>query len=166
MPFNNFRFRITLYLAVIGLLVVGFHIIFDVDIFEKFVALIHRYEAYEVDELVIVFPLILIGLIIDGLNEKNRKEHEIELQRLKALKSTMTTVHDISNNFLNNMQYFIMEARENKQLKDESIETINTLIFDTAEELKLLGQVNHTKEQEYSAGISGIDYKQKKDKPE
>ncbi len=166
MPFNHFRFKATLYLSLVGLLIIGFHIIFDIDIFEQFVVFIHHYEAYEADELVVIFPLLLAGLIIDAINEKNRKQQEIDQQRLKALKATMTTVQDISNNFLNNMQYFLMEARENKQLKDDSIETINTLIFDTARELRLLGDVNHTKEQEFSSGMSGIDYKPKQDKDE
>jgi hypothetical protein len=166
MRFLYYRFRATLYLSLIGVLAATIHIIFDVDVFERFAGFIRYYEAYDVDELVLFFPLLLMGLIIDSVNERNRKTDEIAQQRLNTLKATMTTVQDINNNFLNNMQYFVMEARENKQLKDESIEMINTMIFDTAKELQLLGNIEHTNEHEYSAGVKGIDYKQMQDKAE
>ena len=88
----------------------------------------------------------------------------MERERLKALKATMTTVHDINNNFLNGLLYFVSEAKESNALDTESIDTINRMIFETAERLKTLSDIEHTKESDYGSGIKGIDYLPKPDK--
>lgn len=160
MPFDDFRFRNTLYLCLFGIVLVAVNIFFDFDLFERFVGFVHQYEEYDIDEFILISIPLMTGLLIDLMNEKHRKKRIVEAERLKALKATMHTVHDINNNFLNNLQHFITEAKEHKQLSDDSIKEINQLIFETADKLKRLGNINHTKETNYAAGIKGIDYKQ------
>ena len=142
-----------------GSILIAINIYFELDIFEMGVAFVHQYEEYDLDEVLLIGIPILVGLLIDLLNEKQRKQHLIDEERLKTLKATMNTVHDINNNFLNNMVYFVSEARENKQLTDDSIEEVDRLIYETADQLKLLGNITHTKETDFAAGIKGIDYK-------
>lgn len=159
MLFDEFRFRNTLYLCLLGILFVALNIFFDLDLFEQFVAFVHQYEAYDVDEIILITVPLMIGLLVDLINEKHRKTHAIEHERLRAFKATMNTVHNINNNFLNNLEYFVSEARKNKQLDDDLIEEMDRLIFETADKLKQLGDINHTKETDYATGIKGIDYK-------
>ena len=159
MPFNQFRFKYSLYLLVCGIILSAINIYFNHDLFEMFVAFVHQYEAYDLDELLLLAIPLLVGLVIDLVNEKQRKQHLIDEERLKTLKATMNTVHDINNNFLNAMVYFVSEARDNKQLTDDSIEEVDKLIYKTAEQLKLLGNITHTNETDYGEGIKGIDYK-------
>ncbi|HKI59702.1 MAG TPA: hypothetical protein VKA23_01595 [Mariprofundaceae bacterium] len=64
------------------------------------------------------------------------------------------------------MVYFVSEARESKQLTDDSIEEIDKLIYQTAEQLKKLGNITHTKETDYGTGVRVIDYKSDHNKPE
>ncbi len=153
---RDFRF------TAIGLFVSAFFLIvsllFDLDLFEKIVELLQGVEAYDIDELLIATFIISVGLLIDYYQDRIKKERELEQKRLKALKATMSTVHDIVNNFLNNIHLFIFEAKE-KKLTPESIESLEKLIRDTAAELRALGEVEIVKEIEVVEGIAGIDYK-------
>jgi len=165
MPINrikNFRFTtIGLVVSLFFLIVSHLH---DLDLFEQIVALLHSFEAYDVDELLIASFVISVGLLIDYNRERSRKEHELEHKRLKALKATMSTVHHIVNNFLNNTHLFIFEARENR-LTPESIDTLEKLIHETAGELRELGEVESVREIEVINGITGIDYKKGQPEP-
>jgi PAS domain S-box-containing protein len=84
-----------------------------------------------------------------------RHRDEVESQRLRVFRATMTTVHDIVNNFLGNMQLVRMEA--DGRLPDETITLFDSLIHDTAEELRVLGNLQSVKEKEMAIG-TGIDY--------
>ena len=91
--------------------------------------------------------------------ELSRKKLEIQEERLKVLRATMTTVDDIVNNFLQNMQLFTLEAQEKDALKPESLELMDSIIQETAEKLKKLGALDSTPEKQMPCGI-GIDYEQ------
>jgi len=153
---RNFKF------TTIGVFVSIFFLIasllFDLDLFERIFDLMQSFEAYDIDELLIALFIISVGLLIDYYKERIKREHELEQERLKALKSTMSTVHDIANNFLNNMHLFIFEAKE-KRLTPESIDSLEKLIHETAGELRELGEVDSVREIEVAEGIMGIDYK-------
>jgi len=152
----NFKFTtIGLFVSTIFLIL---SLLFDLDLFEKIVDLLHSVEAYDVDELLIALFIISAGLLIDYHQDRIKKEYELEHKRLKALKATMSTVHDIVNNFLNNIHLFIFEAKA-KKLTPESIETLEKLIQETADELRELGDVESVREIEVVEGIMGIDYK-------
>ena len=161
MGLTNFRFKNTLYLSLLGVFLISINIFFDLDIFERIVDYVHQHEEYDIDELFLLFVPLLAGLLIDLNNEKHRKAHAIDRERLLAFKATMNTVHDINNNFLNAIQFFISEAKDNDKLDKQMIEEINSAIFKTANQLKQLGDINHTDETEYAEGIKGIDYKTK-----
>jgi len=164
MHFSEFRFKATLYCLLLGLLIVTINILFGLNLFERFVDFVHQYEEHDIDEVVLILVPLLIGLCIDLNNENHRKAQLVERERLKALKATMTTVHDINNNFLNGLLYFVSEAKESNALNTESIDTINQMIFETAERLKNLSDIKHTKESDYGSGLKGIDYLPKPDK--
>jgi len=91
--------------------------------------------------------------------ELSQKKLEIQEERLRVLRATMTTVDDIVNNFLQNMQLFTLEAQEKDALKPESLELMDSIIQETAEKLKKLGALDSTPEKQMSRGI-GIDYEQ------
>jgi hypothetical protein len=63
----------------------------------------------------------------------------------------MTTVQDLVNNFLNNMQLFRMEA-EDGPLSSESLKLMDELIFETADKLKSLGDSRSVDEYEMTVG--------------
>ena len=87
--------------------------------------------------------------------QARRHDQEVQLQRLKTFRATMTTVHDIVNNFLANMQLIRLEAEG--RLSDETLTLFDRLIQDTATELKVLGDLQTIREKEMVIG-RGIEY--------
>lgn len=86
------------------------------------------------------------------------KEAEIQEEGIKVLKATMRTVHDIVGNFLNNLNLFHLEIEENKTIQPESVELMNSLITETAQKLKKLGDLETIQEKEMAGGDVGIEY--------
>jgi len=87
--------------------------------------------------------------------ELQRLNDEIQLQRLRVFKATMTTVHDILNNFLNNLQLVRIEAED--RLPIEILHMFDGMIDEAADNLKRLGNLNTVQEKQMAAGL-GIDY--------
>ena len=84
------------------------------------------------------------------------------MQRLKVFRATMTTVHDIVNNFLMNMQLIRMEAEG--RLTEETVQLFDRLIEESAAELRVLGDLETVREKQMAVGI-GIDYPRSRDAP-
>ena|ERR1700730_2582207 len=131
----------------------------NLDLFDTGLREILRIENNELDEFASAFVLIVVGLVIDQLRERQvaRRRAEIEEQRLRVLKATMRTVQDIVNNFLNNMQLFRMEA-EDGPLSVESLKLFDDLINETAEKLKALGDSESVVEYKMASGIGIVPH--------
>jgi hypothetical protein len=114
-------------------------------------------EPYEVDDLVIVLLLMSGGLLVDAMIASRRRKRALEIQeqRLRVFKATMRTVHDIVNNYLNNLQLFRLESET--LLPAESWALFDQLLHDTATKLQVLGDLDDTPERLMASG-PGIDY--------
>jgi HAMP domain-containing protein len=86
----------------------------------------------------------------------HRHHAEVEAQRLRVFRATMTTVHDLVNNFLANMQLIRLEAED--RLPQETLDLFDQLIEDNAAELRLLGDLEVVREKEMAVG-TGIEYR-------
>jgi hypothetical protein len=87
--------------------------------------------------------------------EMRRLNDEIHRQRLRVFKATMTTVHDIVNNFLNSLQLVRLEAEG--RLPAELLTLFDGMIAQAAMELRTLGNLETINEKEMEIG-TGIDY--------
>jgi PAS domain S-box-containing protein len=87
--------------------------------------------------------------------ELNRLNDEIQLQRLRVFKATITTVQDIVNNLLNSFQLVRFEAEG--QLPAEMLALVDRMVQEAAEKLKTLGDLETVKEKEMAIGL-GIEY--------
>lgn len=92
-----------------------------------------------------------------------REKHQLEVEeeRMKVFRATMRTVHDIVNNFLNNLLLFKMEAEDTNALKPESLALMESIIEDTSGKLKKLAALDTTPEKQMAGG-NGIDYEKSK----
>jgi hypothetical protein len=140
----------------------------NVNLFDVGQSLLGGIEKNEIDELIAAFLLIIAGLCADlFFAAKKRKREaetqaqlhraEIQAQRLRVLKATMTTVQDIMNNFLQSLQLFRLDAEE--VMPRESLTLLDDLIHGTSDKLRALGNLESTPEREMAVGI-GIDYEQ------
>ena len=106
-------------------------------------------------------PLRGIGISQD-VTERVRAEAEVahlhadmQLQRLRVLKATMRTVHDIVNNLLNGLQLVHLQAVGH--VPAETLELVDRGIREAAAKLKALGDLETVTEKEMAFG-PGIDY--------
>jgi hypothetical protein len=147
--------------ALLLVLTVGWALLGDVNVINVDVRFIEKLvsgiETHEIDDVLIAFLLLGLGVIIDARVQKRKKQRvaEIQAQRLRVLKATMITVQDIVNNFLNSLQLFRMEAED--VLPPESLQLFDELVKDTAARIKMLGDLDSTPETKVAVGI-GIDY--------
>ncbi|MQA29848.1 MAG: PAS domain S-box protein [Luteitalea sp.] len=100
--------------------------------------------------------------VVRDITERKRAEgalkllnDEIQLQRLRVFKATMTTVQDIVNNLLNGLQLVHIEAEG--QLSAEMQTLFDRMIQEAAAKLKTLGDLETVKEKELAIGL-GIEY--------
>ena len=155
--------KATLLALFIGFGIYLLAVLFDLDLFEVVTEFLASLEKYELDELVVVLFLLIIGLTFDLIQNVKQKQHllEIQNQRLRVLKATMTTVLHIVNNFLNNLQLFRMEAEEKQLLSSDSLATMNNGIHATSTKLKILADLDDTPEIEVTPGLIAIDFEGK-----
>ena len=101
--------------------------------------------------------VVTLARAVNAMATSLRRHHaEVEAQRLRVFRATMTTVHDLVNNFLASMQLIRLEA--DGRLPVETLELFDRLIDDNAAELKLLGDLEVVREKEMAVG-TGIDYR-------
>ena len=93
--------------------------------------------------------------------EVRRLQDDIESQRLRVFQATMRTVHDIVNNFLNNLQLVRLEAEGRLPL--EMVTLFDEMIADASEKLRALGNLEKVTEKQMSIGV-GIEYPGSEDK--
>ena len=86
-----------------------------------------------------------------------RNKLKIQEERLRVYSATMRTVHDIVNNFLNNLQVFQLEAEKTNALDPESLELMDSIIQQTATKLKNMGKLDSTDVKQMFDG-TGINY--------
>ena len=110
---------------------------------------------HEVDDLFVGLLLIFLGLIIDLVARRKRHKAELDAQKLRTLKATMRTVHDIVNTFLNNLMVFELEAAA--VMKPGALDPLEKMIHDTTRKLKALGDLESVREKPLAMGL-GIDY--------
>ena len=88
--------------------------------------------------------------------EVERLQADVQRQRMRVFRATMTSVHDIVNNFLNSLQLVRLEAADGR-LSAEMLDTFDRLMTETAAHLKRLSEQQQLQEKELEVGL-GIDY--------
>lgn len=147
--------------GLLGLGVVAYGFLLHEDVFDYLLAVLTYLEHLEIDEFLIAGVLLLVGLVLDLSGIRREKERTIELQdqRLKVMRATVRTVQDIVNNFLNNLLLFRLEAEESRALSEDSLQQMDSLILETGDKLKALGELDTAREIPLAGGLTGIDYK-------
>jgi hypothetical protein len=143
--------------ALTAVILVGTSFLAGFDLFELMPIALEQIGRYSIHTLIIPVAMVSAGLLMDLATTKQRERREIEIQaqRLKVLKATMRTVHNIVNNSLNGLQLFRLEAEDTLPL--ESLELLDELVHETSVKLQALGDIEGTPEKTTAIGIC-IDY--------
>lgn len=93
------------------------------------------------------------GICVLSIDITDRKE--ADAQRLRVFKATMTTVHEIVNNALTNLQYVRVRAED--RLDGELLQLFDRVIDETSSKLRGLGTLQEVNERALAVG-PGIDW--------
>ncbi len=93
-------------------------------------------------------------------NLQSIREAEIQQEKLKVLRATMRTVHDITGNFLNNLHFFKLEIDRNNTLSPESMKIFDQMTQETTMRLNKLANLDEIREKKMAGDLVGIDYEQ------
>ena len=151
------RFLSTIVAAVLGTGLVLMVVFAQVDLVRLNLRWLERIERSQVDDLAAALLLLAVGLSIDAIRARRRRAAELEAQRLRVLQATMRTVHDIVNNFLNNLQLVRIEGEG--LLPEETLALFDRLSQEVADKLRVLGNPEGVTETNMASGV-GIDYGQ------
>jgi hypothetical protein len=84
--------------------------------------------------------------------EQIKIEKKVE-EKNQLFKTTMRAVHHILNNFLLKMTFFKQVAEESKAIEEETIKIFDKVIFETAEELKKLGNIENPTDEKVNKAV-------------
>jgi PAS domain S-box-containing protein len=96
-----------------------------------------------------------VSTIAKNITDRKRADAEIQRQRLRVFRATMTTVHDIVNNLLNSLQFIRLESEG--RLPPELLTLFDGMIQDASLKLAALGDLQTVNEKNMVIGV-GIDY--------
>jgi len=97
----------------------------------------------------IIFLMIVGGGIYTQFSTKKLIKLRVNIAekeaRVETLRITIHEVHDIVNNFLNNLLLFRMEAEESKAISKDSLELFDRIVNETSSRIKIIGESEITK---------------------
>ena len=148
-------FPATVLTGALAAFVIGAAVVGDVDIIPMSVKAIERIAPGELDEIALALLLVGVGLTIDLASRRARHRAEIEVRRQRVFRATITTVHDIVNNFLHQLE--LVRATADDQLSNETSALLDDLIRGAAAKLKALGDIEQIIETPMGS-VVGITY--------
>ena len=147
--------------AVLGLLMIFVVLFFDIDVFEGVMAwLSHIHvENHEIDEFFIPIMLMLLGGTLDLYRYRMRESRRsmLNADRLRTMRSTMSTVEDIINNLLNNYEYLRFVAVQSNSLDDEAMALLDGQIRSATEKLNKVREMDVFIDRDLGQGIRSIN---------
>jgi len=155
---NILQHKVTLATTVLVLFNVYLYSIINIDLFQLLIAGLQKVEDSNAEDIFIGIVFVLIGFLIDKIRlwRKRVGKRKIEKAKLATLRATMTTVHDVVNNFLNSLLLFRLEAENSAAMKDESLKMLDDLTSETAGKLKEIDDLENIFERDFGSGITGI----------
>ena len=120
--------------------------------------LLHQVETHEFEvDLFVMIVLLTSGLLIDLVvaRARARQASELDQERLRVLRATMTTVHDIVNNGLMSLQLVRVESAD--LLPEDTLAVFDDVILTTSTQLKALADVDQFLERPMAIG-TGVVY--------
>jgi hypothetical protein len=152
------RYKMTLAMGVFSILYMLLYSFINIDLFELLVVALAKIEALKAEEVFLGTVFIVIGFLIDLLLfwRRNIFKRKMNEEKLSTLRSTMTTVQDVVNNFLNNLLFFRFEAEKSAALNEESLKVFDDLVSDTANKLQEIDALEKILKRDFGAGITGI----------
>lgn len=113
---------------------------FDLDLFERFVAMIYRLERWEADEL--FFPaLVLLGFAYADATRRLRTRL-VDAQKHVVYEAMLSASYHVLRNFLNQMQLFKMTAENSPNFPKDVISLYDSVMGEAVRQLDALSAID------------------------
>jgi hypothetical protein len=155
-PTMKWRFPWTLAALTVAAAALSAALVGHVNLIEWPVDLVARIEHDEVDEIVSVLLMVGGAFVLDQVLFTRRVKSTTSLaaERLRVVQVTMTTVQDIVNNGLNQLELLRSDAEGH--VPPESLALFDEAIRDTVSRLTALGNLQAYAEKQLVVG-PGVD---------
>ncbi len=135
---NKYKLSITgLLVSVIVYLVTRFT---KYDLFENFIKALQNFERHEIDEFIIPVVIFMIFLLIE-LFRKNQ-HLSVENEKIKIYKAMLRSIHYILNNFLNQMELFLITAQDIEEFPDDILALYEDISKDANAQIEALSNIS------------------------
>lgn len=146
------EYKLTLIGLFVALLMSVAAIVFELELFEKLVALMHEIEHFEIDELILPVMVALIFAVIDLFRRHNR--HKVEVEKVKIYQAMIFSTQHILNNFLNQMQLFKMRAETTPDFDQTVLKLYDRVIEDAQMQIQGLSSLTQVTEKEIKDAVT------------
>ncbi|TSE05765.1 MULTISPECIES: hypothetical protein [Aquimarina] len=128
-------------------------IILELDLFEKFVALLASLEQFEFDEIIIPIVVFFIFLFID--TARKSKEIKMENAKLNIYKAMLSSSHHILNTFIYQMNIFKITAEETPGFDKKVLVFYEEIIDNASHQINSLSNLTNIDELSIRASVMG-----------
>ena len=118
---------------------------FELELFEKIINILEKFEKYEIDELIIPLMIIVFSVLIDLIRISNQTK--VENEKMKIYKAMVFSTHHILNNFLNQMQLFKMTAEDTSEFPQDVVNLFDTTIEEASSQIDALANISKVDEE-------------------
>ena len=146
------KYKLTIIGLLVSVTILLYSLINDLDLFEKFLSFLHKFEFYEIDEFII--PSVIFGLCLLFDMLKWRKEHKVEHEKIKIYKAMMASTHHVLNNFVNQMQLFKITAESTPGFDPDILELYDQIMKDASEQIDALGSITNIDEASIHSSVA------------
>lgn len=141
----------TLVGLVIAVLLLGFDLFLELDLFESFAGLLESVEEYEIDEFIIPSMILIICSLIDFI--RLNKDRKAEQEKIKIYKAMVQASDHVLKNCLNQMLLIRYEAEEMPDFDPKTIEIFDQSMHEAMNQLKSLGNLDDVDEDKIGRSI-------------
>jgi len=129
------------------------------QVFNGVLELLSAFEVAKAHEIILLALVLILGVAIDQTRNavRYRSQRRLDGARLQVVKTTMATVQDIVNNALNNLIFIHMEAEKSQALSQETLQTFENIISETAEKLREINDLEIVEERNLGNQIRSLD---------
>lgn len=146
------EYKLTLIGLFVALLMSVAAIVFELELFEKLVTLMHEIEHFEIDELILPVMVALIFAVIDLFRRHNR--HKVEVEKVKIYQAMIFSTQHILNNFLNQMQLFKIRAETTPDFDQTVLKLYDRVIEDAQMQIQGLSSLTQVTEKEIKDAVT------------
>ena len=132
---------------------------YHIDLFRLAITYLNQKQFFHTEEIAFSVVLLIVTLLIDQFRNmrKTRRKRLLEQERLNNVRTTMLTMNDLVNNFLNNLLLVKIELEKKVPISDETIKMLNDMTSKLTADMKRINDIDVVAERNLSNKFNVLD---------